>query len=482
MMPFRSLGILWCVVLMASAGWALADGMVFPEAVHAKVEIPDQQALIHFSGGTQRLVIETSFVAEGTNFAWVVPLPSTPLITPVSADFFQGLQYAFQPELVHNVRPYYAGILFVLGLAFLGARGLKDEVSWLSDVPLCLLMGLGAALVGKHYAYGVVAAGFALGMRTLPSAPTNYALTLLTGTGFAVFLTFAPRSLGELSIVNTLGSAESMETVAGVTVLSVQRVGVFDTTTISGQTPDAVITWLNRHGFHVPSNAKPVINSYVEDGWVFVASKTRRTHLVDGPAALHPLAFTFAADNPVYPTRLTALASNVCAIQLYVFGERGAAARGFTTICRDEIVRDGRSRKGTPQGGFRISNPEVAALIGNSAVGTKLFAKLTPQQMASDVKIRPAGSRSKGRSVYSHSGAAGIACNIAVPMAAFAWLFVGLSQGGWTVDNRWIRRWRWRALFAAVVLGALVYSALPKVEVISVTKSFEAAIQAGTRS
>ena len=52
--------------------------MVFPEVYYAKVEIPEQQALIHYSGGVERLVIETSFPGEGTNFAWVVPLPSTP--------------------------------------------------------------------------------------------------------------------------------------------------------------------------------------------------------------------------------------------------------------------------------------------------------------------------------------------------------------------------------------------------------------------
>jgi hypothetical protein len=69
---------LWILCFFLSTGLALADGMVFPEVYYAKVEIPEQQALIHYSGGVERLVIETSFPGEGTNFAWVVPLPSTP--------------------------------------------------------------------------------------------------------------------------------------------------------------------------------------------------------------------------------------------------------------------------------------------------------------------------------------------------------------------------------------------------------------------
>ena len=59
-----------------------ADGIVVPQYGYARVDIPDQRTLIH-SNGVERLVIETSFVGPGTNFAWVVPLPSVPTIEPV---------------------------------------------------------------------------------------------------------------------------------------------------------------------------------------------------------------------------------------------------------------------------------------------------------------------------------------------------------------------------------------------------------------
>jgi hypothetical protein len=50
---------------------ALADGMVIPTVAYpAKITIPDQRALICFSNGTERLVLETRFTGAGTNFAW----------------------------------------------------------------------------------------------------------------------------------------------------------------------------------------------------------------------------------------------------------------------------------------------------------------------------------------------------------------------------------------------------------------------------
>src|SRR5438034_8324076 len=87
------------VWFIASTGSVRADGKVFPQVFYPKVEIPNQQALIHFSDGTEQLVIETSFLGEGTNFAWVVPLPSVPEVKPVAEGFFGALQQTFQPRL-----------------------------------------------------------------------------------------------------------------------------------------------------------------------------------------------------------------------------------------------------------------------------------------------------------------------------------------------------------------------------------------------
>jgi uncharacterized protein DUF2330 len=458
---------LWVLCFLASAGLVFADGMVFSEVYYPKVEIPNQQALIHCSDGIEQLVIETSFLGTGTNFAWVVPLPSTPEVKPVSEGLFGNLQQTFQPRLIHRVNPYYAGVLFLCGLAFLGWRALKDEVSFVFDLPLCLLLALGAGLIGKHAAFGLVALAFALSIRLFARSSTTYALILLIGTSFAAILTLIPNAHGP-HLIDTMGSADpgvATESIAGVTVLSTQHAGLFDATTIQGRTPSAVLSWLARNGYHTPESAEPVIREYIDRGWVFVASKVRRGTDRAEVAALHPLAFTFASHTAIYPTRLTAIDKRDCAIDLFVFGSRRAAARHFSAVRCDRLVLIQGIEKASAEQALRFSDPEVLSLIGNSTIGTKLSATLSPAQMAFDVEIKSSFLGSKNRHVYSRSGALTIALNVSLPLAAVAWLLIGVSRGGWKVNEQWISRWRWRSLAAVIVLGLVVFLLLPKVEI-----------------
>ena len=64
----RSVAIL---ILILGSLSVLADGKVFRhvEMATGPVTIPDQRALIHWSNGVERLVIETSFQGSGSNFA-----------------------------------------------------------------------------------------------------------------------------------------------------------------------------------------------------------------------------------------------------------------------------------------------------------------------------------------------------------------------------------------------------------------------------
>ena len=454
---------------IVSTARVLADGMVVPQVFYPKVEIPNQQALIHFSNGIERLVIETSFLGEGTNFAWVVPLPSVPEVKPLSETFFTGLQQTFQPRLMHRVRPYFAGVLLLCGWTFLGRRSLRDEVSWVVDLPLCLLLSVGAAFMSRYVFFGLLAAVLTLCIRIFSRTPASLALLLLIGTGFDALLTFRPFSMGS-SLILTLGNSSSgaeVEGVAGVSVLSVQRAGVFDATTIRGDHPRAVLEWLEKNGYETPQSAEPAIRHYVEQGWVFVVSKVRCAAADAKHTVLHPLVFTFAARAPVYPTRLTAINNGACAIDLYVFGQHRATARHFGAVRCDYVANNLLPPPKGSHSALRISDSEVLALIGGSPVGTKLSARLSPRQMASDVNIHSAWFWRKGATVYSYSGALTIAFNVALPLAALSWLLMGASQGGWNVGEKWISRWRWRLLAVAAGVGLAVFLCLPKVEILS---------------
>ena len=465
----RLIRVILALGIIVATRSALADGMVVPEVFFPKVEIPNQQAFIHWADGFEQLVIETSFLGEGTNFAWVVPLPSAPEVKPVSEAFFINLRQAFQPRLMHQVHPYYAGILFFCGLAFLGWRAMRDEVSWVADLPLCLLLGVGAGFMGKSMYPGFVGGALALCTRLFGRTPAIVALFLLIGTTFDAVLTFVPPP-DRWGLINTMGGSDPGAEEArfpGVTVVSVQRAGVFDSTTIRGSKPSAVRQWLEANGYQLPPAAEPAIRYYVEQGWVFVASKVRCEFAGPKQAALHPLLFTFAARSAVYPTRLTAVNDGACAIDLYVFGDRRATASHFDTVRCDRLASNVPFDLRRGPSGLVIAEPEILALIGSSTVGTKLSGRLSPKQMASDVGIHSGFFWRSGATVFSYSGALTIALNVALPMAVLSWLLAGASQGGWQVTARGISRSRQCLLTAAAVAGLAVYLLLPKVEVVS---------------
>lgn len=266
----------------------LADGMVIPTiAFPARVTIPDQRALICFSNGVERLVIETRFSGEGTNFAWVVPFPSQPVIEEATTGLFPTLQYLFRPEIVHHVPRYYIGILAVLGFFLL---------IWSTRDPVRVIVYL--------FLLSIIAAVF------LPA-------------------------LGAAKRSASMASTSSEQ---AVSILDRKLVGIFETTTISSHEPKALENWLHDNGFSIPTNATPVIADYVKDGWIFVAAKVRRDDTKPDTSTPHPLSFTFKTDKPVYPMRLTGLNSPSLSVDLYVFGSKRVTAPHFKIESCERIV------------------------------------------------------------------------------------------------------------------------------------------------
>jgi len=443
---------------------AFGDGKVFKQIYAAAVQTPDQQALIHFADDIEHLVIETTVAGAGTNFAWIVPLPAAPEIRPVSEDFFAHVQRAFRSRLIHEVHPYYLAVFFLSGLAYLGWRSLKDEVAWVTDLPLCgLLAGL-AYYLGNSIVYGIGTLAFAIYVRTLTHSPKNFSLALLVGVALTAWITIVPsfESFGLIDYLGADNASKEVQEVAGVKVLSVQRAGVFESTTIRGTRPAAVLEWLEKNGYEAPTSAEPALRYYIDHNWVFVASKVQRDPASQTHTALHPLAFTFPVKAPIFPMRLTAVENGNLAVNLYIFGNQRAAAPYFNVVRCDRLYR-----KNNPSFWSRlnISQPEILGLIGNSTIGTKLAANLTPAQMSADVPIQWGRFRSKGATVYSRHGAAIIGLNTAVALAALSWFLINATRGSWNTQEKQIRRRRWQSIAASLAIGLFVYAFLPKVDV-----------------
>jgi hypothetical protein len=404
---------------------ALADGMVVPTIAYpAKVTIPDQRALICFTNGTERLVIETRFTGAGTNFAWVVPLPSQPIIEEATTGLFPTLQYLFRPEIVHEVPLYYLGILVTLGLIYLFYLSIK------------------------------------------------YA-----SMGFTIFLVFlflflAAMLLPALSSAKRKGM-ESTSSAQAVSILDRKLVGIFETMTITSRDPKALENWLRENGFAVSTNAEPIIASYIKDNWIFVAAKVRRDKPDNETSTPHPLSFTFKTDKPVYPMRLTGLNNQPLNVELYVFGPARAEAAHFKVErCTQPNYPQpppsdswswnwSRWSPETPN----IVHPLLRKWVNGSHVATKLIATLSRSEMRQDVWLDWTSFSEKKNHLISHSGALTTALNWGSWLLAGGLLTIWAFRFFGEMNRHKVLRWVAIVFATSLGLAGLIYLSLPKIEV-----------------
>lgn len=347
--------ILGLLLLLAWVGAAWADGKVMGRMVATSVTTPDQRAMLHFSNGVERLVIETSLVGDGTDFAWLVPLPSEPRIEVVSKGFFRHLAASFEPNLVTRVSDHWVPLLAIGLVVFLVIS------CWRRKTPGDAMISTVAILLGA--------------MLALAAVP---------------------------NFVRARTTASSSVSSPSVRVLQRTTIGDYATATLASPDGRALIDWLNTNRFHVPATVLPVVSDYAAKGWVFVAARLNRTEAARKRSDLAPLAFTFRTERAVYPLRLTGVDNGPCSVELYVFGDQRAAARGFEVEYCGQPVEEQPSheevvwRHGVPRewfgqvnrGGYRFYNEEVRRLAFPAAVTTKLTGTLRPRDMQEDAWIR----------------------------------------------------------------------------------------------
>jgi hypothetical protein len=90
---------------------------------------------------------------------------------------------------------------------------------------------------------------------------------------------------------------------SGVTIISQNVVGPYDTVQLSSTNPTARSDWLTTNGYSVPVDIQPVIAAYVNGGFDFLAMK-----LIPGMgvAAMRPVSVTTPGASPVLPLRMVA--------------------------------------------------------------------------------------------------------------------------------------------------------------------------------
>lgn len=389
-----------CLLLLFLPVAALADGKVMPPVAYpARITIPDQRALICYTNGTERLVIETRFTGPGTNFAWVVPLPGQPVIEQATTGLFPTLGYLFRPQIVHNVPRYYLGILIFTGIIALLRLAKKSAI----DIVIYALL--------------------------------TFVFLFLAGA--------------LLPVAGSTRKASAISSEA-VSILDRKIVGVFEITTIASPDAKALQAWLLENGFAAPTNAEPVIESYIKDGWMFVAAKVRRDRPDSETSTPHPLSFTFKTDKPVYPLRLTGVDNGPLSVELYVFGPSRAEAPHF------------KVESCTPP---NIAHPLLHQWVGDLPVATKLTATLSPADMRQDVWLDWRPFSEKKNRLFSPHGALTIALNWGTGLfAAGLFAFWLLAFANETHKAKFPRRVG-IVTVAGIFFAGLLYLCLPKIEV-----------------
>ena len=404
---------LWLLTVLWTPTCALADGGFIPATAFAKMEIPDQRALIHFADGRETLVIDTAFRGDGTNFAWIVPVPSEPDVQAATTGLFTTLQFIFQPPVYHEFTRYFLGAIvfggFLLSLMWSVKKGR-------SVLEILLLWFVGFVMYGMILSAGSNATGY----------PAN-----------------------------------------GVEVVGRKTVGIYETVTLASRDGSALVSWLDRNGFATPTNYLPAIQAYAREGWFFVASKIRLDAPLTEPAKPHPLAFTFQTTRPVYPLRLTGLNNPHCKIELYVFGNSRAEIPNFSVDRCEQpsYPAPNLSYRGKSEE-LRIRHPLLRTLTANSPVATKLSGDLTSLQMKDDAYLSWTPFRVKRPILYSSDGAALLAANIAVPALVLAGLMAYAASGSlrpWAVK---MRRISGTLAFAAVIAWSVVSLTVPRIPVV----------------
>lgn len=406
--------IRWVWFVVCGVGWlsgvsVWADGKAFPPvAVATDLRMPDQQAILAWDAGVERLAIETRVEGAASEFAWVVPLPAVPRVEAGTSGLFETIAFQTRPRVVHRGGRVFGGVLAVCGLVWfvLIARGPRP-------VPWPGLVTLPATAAGVFLLVDD-APGVLLGLGTFAiltlvlrrvGAGRRWVLDTMLLVGLLGLL--AGMFLPALDTAG-VGPGGTASGAADVEVLAREQAGVFETTTIASKDPAALAGWLRTNGFRLPASAEPVIAEHVRDGWVFAASRVRRDVATSGVVSLHPLVFTFPAKEPVYPLRLTGVDNGPLAVELFVLGPERAAVDGFEVrdvrpVAYPTVVPT-EKRRLDPEV-LQMAHTGLKGLAPKAAIATRLRATLTPDRMREDARVRWVGMQEHRSRLYSRQGA-----------------------------------------------------------------------------
>jgi len=83
-------------------------------------------------------------------------------------------------------------------------------------------------------------------------------------------------------------------------------VGAFDVVVLQGENADVVMTWLGEAGYYQDPAAEPILQEYIDDGYIFAAFKLTQGAGID---EIHPVSLRYPGNEPCVPIKLTRIAA-----------------------------------------------------------------------------------------------------------------------------------------------------------------------------
>lgn len=147
----------------------------------------------------------------------------------------------------------------------------------------------------------------------------------------------------------------------GVDVIGRDTVGGLRFVTLGGERAAEVARWMRKHGFAFHDRQAPVMQGYLDRGWVIVAARVAPGE--EPASSLTPVLFSFAADRPTYPLAMAGAGHRNQDLDMTLFVL--SPFRPASTTYPETLVRPD-PETGFPSPGRRLELRYSAPLRGNA--------------------------------------------------------------------------------------------------------------------
>jgi hypothetical protein len=121
-----------------------------------------------------------------------------------------------------------------------------------------------------------------------------------------------------------------------VDVLHQGTVGPYETVTLSTEEPGALNAWLEQHGYNVDPSTQPIVDSYVEEGFDFIALRLQPGLGID---RMTPVRVVMPGMNLSLPLRMVGIGTGAFTpIVLYVVTEGRFTTQNFAEVAIDQSL------------------------------------------------------------------------------------------------------------------------------------------------